>query len=369
MTQELKIVHLTSVHARYDIRIFKKMLSSLSKHFQSYLVVADGLGNETVNNIHITDVGRTSGRLNRMTKTVNAIYKNAVAMDAHIYHMHDPELIPLCLKLKKLGKIVIFDAHEDLPKQLRSKPYLNGFAKWLLPLFFEKYEAYACKKFDAVVCATPSIRDKFLKINANSHDINNFPILGELSNTVSWEKKSNEICYVGGMAEIRGIRELVKSLEYLDNCTLNLVGKFSEAALEKELKQTVGWEKVNELGFLDRDGVAKVMARSKAGIVTFHEVPNHVDAQPNKMFEYMSAKIPVIASDFPMWRDIIEGHKCGICVDPMDPRKIASAVKQILDNNEFAKEMSENGARAVVDTFNWKNEEVKLIELYKGLIK
>lgn len=368
MTQKLKIMHLTSVHTRYDIRIFKKMLSSLSKHFQSYLVVADGLGNETVNNIQITDVGKSSGRLNRMTKTVNAIYDKAVALDACIYHMHDPELIPIGLKLKKLGKIVIFDAHEDLPKQLRSKPYLNTFTKWLLPLFFEKYEAYACKKFDAIVCATPSIRDKFLKINAHAHDINNFPILGELSNSSSWENKLNEICYVGGMAEIRGLRELVKSLEYLDNCRLNLVGEFSEVELERELKQTVGWGKVNELGFLDRAGVAEVMARSKAGIVTFHEVPNHVDAQPNKMFEYMSAKIPVIASNFPMWRDIIEGHKCGICVDPMDPRQIANAVKQILDNDDFAKEMSENGARSVVETFNWQNEEIKLIEMYKGLI-
>lgn len=369
MSKKLKVVHLTSVHGRYDIRIFRKMLVSTSQKYDAALVVADGQGDETSNEVSIYDVGSPKGRINRMTEIVGKVFRKALSLDGSIYHIHDPELIPIGLKLKKKGKKVIFDAHEDLPKQLRSKPYLNKFLKWSLPVLFEAYESYACRKFDAIICATPAIQNKFEKINKQSFAVNNFPILGELENSLGWDNKVNDICYVGGMTEIRGLREVIQSLQYLDNCRLHLVGRFSEPNLEKELKATVQWEKVIEHGFVDRKGVADILSKCKAGIVTFHEVPNHVDAQPNKMFEYMSAGVPVVASNFPLWKDIIEGQDCGICVDPTNPKDIADAVKILLADDELAKQKGENGVNAVKNVFNWKNEEQKLLDIYQRFLE
>ena len=84
------------------------------------------------------------------------------------------------------------------------------------------------------------------------------------------------------------------------------------------MTRSKGWESVREHGYLNRTQVREIMKRSIAGLVTFHDLPNHVDAQPNKMFEYMSAGLPVICSDFPLWRSIVEGSSCGICVDPLN---------------------------------------------------
>lgn len=366
----IKIVNLTSAHPRYDTRIFIKMCSSLAANgYDVSLVVADGLENEVKNGVNIVDVGaKSGGRLSRMTKTVKRVYEKAIELDADIYHLHDPELMPIGLKLKKRGKKVIFDAHEDLPKQLLGKPYLNPLAKVALSKISEIYERFVCLKFDAVITATPFIRDKFLKINPNTVDINNFPILEELANTSEWAQKQNEVVYVGGIAKIRGIEEVVQALAYTNDIRLNLAGKFSEVSVEEKVKKDAAWSKVNELGFLNREQVGDVLAKSKVGLVTLHPVINYIDALPVKMFEYMAAGIPVIASNFPLWREIVEGNQCGVCVDPLDSKAIGEAIQYLIGHPSEAEQMGENGRKAVEEKYNWTIEEQKLLKLYNELL-
>ncbi len=365
----MKIVHLTSVHQRYDTRIFIKECQSLKEHHNVSLIVADGNGSEVVNGIEIYDVGKLKGRLNRVFKTTWRIFDKAITLNADIYHFHDPELIPVGIKLKKMGKIVIFDSHEDVPQQIRSKPYLNRLTKFFLSKLFAAYENWSCKKFDAIVTATPFIRDKFLLINSQSIDINNYPILGELELKERDDiSKKNQICYIGGISKIRGIKEIVESLKYVKkDVRLQLGGTFIERDIEIEVKKSLNWHKVDELGWLDRTEVKNCLNQSLAGLVTLHPVTNYIDALPVKMFEYMSAGLPVIASNFPLWREIIEGNDCGLCVDPLDPKAIAQAIDKLVSDPVMARKMGENGKEAVQNTYNWKIEENKLFSLYEKL--
>jgi glycosyltransferase involved in cell wall biosynthesis len=363
----MKIAHLTSVHPRNDTRIFLKMCSSLARHGHTVsLVVADGKSDEISNNVRIFDAGATTGRFDRIRNAPGRVFALALALDADLYHLHDPELIPVGLKLKRLGHRVVFDSHEDVPKQMLSKPYLNKPALWFISKAFSVYETWACAKLDGVIAATPFIRDKFLSINHNTVDINNFPLLHELEQQTSWADKRSEVCYVGGISKIRGILEVCAAMGQVQSGTrLNLAGRFDELALEQAVHAMLGWQRVNAHGFLDRISVRDVLGRSLAGLVTFHPAPNHIDAQPNKMFEYMSASIPVIASDFPLWREIIAGNDCGVLVDPLNPAAISQAIDFFVSNPAEAQRMGVNGRKAVNECYNWSVEEQKLFAFYE----
>lgn len=366
----MRIFHLTSVHFRFDTRIFLKECVSLVNHgHQVTLVVADGKGDEIKSGVQVLDAGASRSRLDRMRHAPGRVLAKALQGNADVYHLHDPELLPIGLQLKKHGKKVVFDAHEDLPKQLLSKPYLNQPARWVLSKVFGAYERWVCRQLDAVVTATPFIRDKFLAMGVRTVDINNFPLLGELSTgEADWSQKRNQVCYVGGIGSIRGILQVVQAMGQVSSgARLQLVGAFSEPAVEANAHAQPGWQQVDALGFLNRKQVAEVLAHATAGLVTFLPMPNHIDAQPNKMFEYMSAGVPVIASHFPLWKQIIEGNACGLCVDPLDPAAIAKAIDHLVQHPDEAERMGRNGQRAVAEQYNWTNEEAKLLQLYASL--
>lgn len=365
-----KISHLTSVHPRYDTRIFLKECSSLAAHgFTVSLIVADGKGDEKNNNVAIFDVGASEGRLDRMLNAPSRIMKKAVELDADIYHLHDPELIPIGLKLKKLGKKVIFDAHEDIPKQILGKHYLKKHTKLIISNAFSIYERWAFRKFDAIISATPFIREKYLAMNMISVDINNYPILGELNiDEINWLHKKNQVCYVGAITRVRGIHEMVQAMAFVNSETrFSLGGSFNHSNFEKDVKAESGWKKVDELGWLDRNEIRETLSESVAGLVTLHPIINYLDSLPVKMFEYMAAGIPVIASNFPLWKEIIEENQCGLCVDPLNPSSIAEAIDYIIANPNKAASMGKNGQIAVEEKYNWGNEEAKLISLYRTL--
>ncbi|MDB5756475.1 MAG: glycosyl transferase [Massilia sp.] len=364
-----RVAHLTSVHRRNDTRIFIKQCRSLAAHgYNVTLVVADGQGADHKDGVAIIDVGCVPGRLNRMLVTARRVFNQAVALDADIYHLHDPELIPVGLKLKRLGKTVIFDSHEATHLQLLAKSYLGPVSRQMLSLAFSLFERYACSKFDGIVTATPFIRDMFLKINPFTVDVNNFPLSGELDGDTPWTAKRDQVCYVGGISGIRGIRQLVQAGASLQSPTrLALAGRFSEPAVEAEVKAQSGWSRVDDLGFLDRAGVRDVLARSVAGMVTLLPAPNHLDSHPIKMFEYMSSGIPVIASNFPLWREIVEGNECGVCVDPLDPKAIAAAIDNMVRHPGIARSMGENGRKAVLEKYNWDTQAARLTDFYGAL--
>lgn len=367
----MRVVHLTSVHHRWDTRVFLKECCSLAASGNEVnLVVADALPDEIKNGVRIYGLPKEKNRFKRIIKTPIIVYKIALKLKAEIYHVHDPELIYIGLLLKRRKKIVVFDAHEDIPKQLLSKPYLNVQIRRLLSVAFKSFERWTLINYHLIIAATPAITKKYNSWHPFVVSVNNYPILQELVsiNSLEYKQRPKLITYVGGISVIRGIYEIVKAMELVSSSTkLSLVGTFSSLQLAEKIRTINGWSSIINRGYLDRASIKDVFSKARAGLVIFHPVPNHLDAQPNKLFEYMSAGIPVIASDFPLWRKIVEGSKCGLCVDPLDPKAIAKAIDWIIEHPKEAEEMGANGQKAVREHYNWDKEALKLLGAYKTL--
>lgn len=366
----IKVCHFTSVHHPDDIRIFVKECRSLARFGYDVTLVATNCESQVKDGVKIVGVqSHAGGRFSRMLKTAYRTYRAAKNLDADIYHFHDPELLPYGYLLKRKGKVAIYDAHEDVPKQILGKHWINPYLRKTISVLFRVYENFICKRLSAVVTATPHIYRRFVPINPRSVDISNFPLLHELSNPQTTAvQKDNAVCYVGGITELRGITDMVDALAIADGPRMHLAGNFSPESLYESIQKNPGWKKVDFYGTVGREKVAEILAKSVAGMVTLREAPNHVDSQPIKMFEYMSAGIPVIASNFPLWKQVIEDNRCGLCVNAQDPTDIARGIRYIVEHPLEAAEMGANGRKAVENRYNWEVEEKKLDILYASLL-
>jgi glycosyltransferase involved in cell wall biosynthesis len=361
-----KIAHLSSAHSDGDVRIFHKECCSLAAAgFEVHLVLA-GVEERAEKGVNIHSVPKyPNQRIKRMWTTVNDVYQKALEIDADIYHLHDPELLRIALKLKRKGKVVIYDAHEDLPRQLLGKPYLKF--KKIISFIVERFENFIVRRISGVITATPFIKERFLAIHPYTLDINNFPILEEFQTIKRNEVIPNSVCYVGGITKVRGIIELLDAMNFGD-FKLYIAGPFESESLEKQCKNHPNWSRVHYLGILNREEVANLYSNTAIGMVTLHPIINYLDSLPIKMFEYMYTGLATIASDFPLWRSIIEDNECGICVNPLQPKEIADAITKLIQQPELVKVMGENGRKLALEKYNWQNEKIKLISFYNQLI-
>jgi glycosyltransferase involved in cell wall biosynthesis len=168
----------------------------------------------------------------------------------------------------------------------------------------------------------------------------------------------------------RGAEEMVRSMGLLPSelhASLKLVGNWDTLELPASLARIPGWNRVTFVGPLGRTEVAGELRKAYAGLVLLHPEPNYVASQPVKLFEYMCAGIPVIASDFPVCREIVDQARCGILVDPRNPEEIANAIQFLLTHPEEAEEMGRRGFQAIVQRYNWANEERTLLRFYSEL--
>lgn len=366
-----KAVHLTSVHPANDARIRQKECATLAAAGWDVVLIACAARSEFgPDGVHLVAIPPVRGRLARATLTAWRVYRAAVKEEADLYQVHDPELLPWAFLLKVHGKRVVYDVHEDLPMDILGKPWIPRPLRRIVAAGAAGLEWLAGRALDQVVAATPFIAQRFAQQGVTL--VQNFPRATEFPTCSgrSYAARPAAFAYIGGIQRERGITEMIDAIGLLaagGRAELRLAGHFGSDGLRGAVSIRPGWRYVRWEGWVDRVGVAELLGGVRAGLVVLHPLPNYRESQPTKLFEYMSAGLPVIASDFPLWRRIVSEAECGLLVDPLDPASIANAMRWILEHPEEAEAMGKRGRDAALSEYSWAPEGHRLVSLCERL--
>lgn len=359
---------LTTAHDRFDTRIFHKEIKSLAqKHnVELTLHVCDGLGDTYLDQLKlkIVDHGRKRFRWQRMLVSSAQIAVSVIKMKAQVVHFHDPEFLPFASILRFFGITIIYDVHENLAATILDKPYITPKYRWIISVIVRYLEKFFCLFVNGIICATPDIARIFP--DKKSCVVQNFPN-HSLSLSVHEDRKDYFV-FAGMITELRGLTTVIDALDLVkSDAQLFLIGPFQDAAYKQSLEKKPGWSRVHYIPWLEREELFQTIRKSLGGVVTFTAAANHVTAQPNKMFEYMSCGTPVIGSNFPLWREIVIDNEVGFLVDPSNANDIAQIFDKLFYDRELVQSLGQNGIDSVINKFSWQSEELKLLNFYACL--
>ena len=369
-----KICHVTSAHKSNDVRIFEKECTSLAKNpdYKVYLVAQ---GESYVkNNVHVIGAGEMpSSRKERMFKFSKTVAEKALKVNADVYHFHDPELLQFVGSFVKKGKKVIFDSHEDVADSILDKEYMPVPVRWGAKSAYNIIQRAVLRKCSYIITTTPHIVAKLKRYNPKVAMITNYPILDEEYEKQfdCSEKNIKTLFFAGGIQYQWTHKSIVNAIEDLDDVTYELYGSSDDGCLD-ELKTLKGWEKVNYHGSVPFAQVQEAMHSAGIGVALLKPSNNTGGMLGTigntKLFEAMSAGLPVICSDFKLWKKIVEGNNAGICIRYNDDQALKNAIIKLTEDEQLYRQMGENGKRIVREKFNWASQEKKLLGVYKNIL-
>jgi glycosyltransferase involved in cell wall biosynthesis len=363
---QIHIVHL-STYPSDDIRIFQK--ACRSEVAQGYRVtqVVCGTGDETLEGVEILSVGPAGGRLSRLVALSWRMYRKAIRQGADLYQFHHPDLMLAGLLLKSSGKKVIYEPREFFPDKIRSMKWIPRWLRPLVSSLFRCYERALSAMWDHIIVA-----DRYSAKAFSGRPVTvvpNYPLLTPVQPSAIKEQRPRRLIYVGGLSKDRGLLVMLTIAKLLrrHNVELVLMGKF--ASLEDE-RCLGALPNVRYLGTQDLQGVYAGLTQADLGLLLLQPVPAYTYAGENtlKLFEYMWCGLPVISSDFPALKEIIERAHCGICINPTEAEGAAAAILKLLNNQELRGDMGRNGRTAVIEAYNWPAANAAMNQAYKNVL-
>jgi glycosyltransferase involved in cell wall biosynthesis len=369
------VCHLTSVHQADDTRIFLRECATLSAAGYDVSLVAPDAVTRRIDGIQVIGVPGSGGsRVRRIALTTGAVYRQAARLKADIYHIHDPELLPAAVLLRRRGRPVIFDVHEAICDQIKMKDWLP-LNLWIAKIYavIDRLSA----QFLPLVLAEDSYSLNYSRFTNNFVVVRNMPDISFFNQFLVPDRgeRAAGIFYVGGVTSQRGIEVMLHALAHLDargvDAVFHCVGPADPKFIEQLTSAPPSRRISRRVRFYGRLGLKEAFTIAKTcrvGVALLQPMPNYVNSYPTKIFEYMAVALPVVTSNFQLYRDVVEKYGAGVCVDPTNPSAVADVLETLLRDPHTSRAMGRKGRRAVEDTFNWAAESRKLLSFYERLL-
>ncbi|MDW8403145.1 glycosyltransferase family 4 protein [Chloroflexus sp.] len=383
LTAARRIVHISTVHQPFDQRIFyRECASAAAAGYETHLLAPLPVTELERQGVHLHSVGAPADQrlglaLKRRWQRLRRAAALARQLQADLYHLHDPELIPLGLWLKATTQArVVFDCHENNTAYIRQKRHLQPFLRRGLELGMAAMERLAARSFDAIVTADHGVADLYLRRFGARRvvTIHNFPHLDLfLQQPPPDDEAPFDLVYHGTIpryhlevtfAVAEALRRRGRRARWL------FFGKCPEAAWAQTELERRGWQAdiVLDPNLVPHDQVAARVRQAKIGFIPLPDLPKFQHNIPTKLFEFMALGMPTVLSDLPPSRPFVGDGRCAIMVPPDDSEAYAEAIIRLLDDPALRREMGAEGRVRVINEFNWQREAQYLLALYAELL-
>jgi glycosyltransferase involved in cell wall biosynthesis len=369
-----RILHVSSAHRASDGRIAQKQAKTLAAAGYAVTVLAleRAAGVALPAGPIFVEYAPPASRIRRFLLRLPWLLAYCIRHRFDAYHLHDPDLILVGIALKLLGRRVIYDVHESYPMVVLDRAWIPRMLRPMLSRAWQTLESAFVRWADLTVTAHDPVREQFR--GGNVVTVQNFPIPGDWASMTGAQpmaERPHRVLYHGDITAQRGLFTMLQAIAAVDavpSPVLRLGGSLS-LPLQEAIKHAPGFRRTEYLGWLNKDQLAAELSEARAGLILLHPTHNYNVIRPNKLYEYMAAGLPVIASDFNHWREVVAEERCGLLVDPLNSTAIARAIEYIFSHADEAAAMGERGRRAVAERYSWASEGETLLGAYGRLFR
>ena len=389
-----RVAHMSSHHQPVDNRIFQRECRSLADAGYAVHFIVRNPTDEIRNGVQIVAVNAPRNRLERVTLTAFQVFLRALRTKADIYHLHDPELIPWGFLLRLLGKTVVFDVHEDFAQAAGVRSWIPKPLRGLVARAWRGLAWVASRAFHIVIAERYYARS-FPK----SVKVLNYPHFERSEALRSVDRTAQNLdrvrlIYAGSTTLSRGAALHARLACLIPGCLIHYCGNMSQQTADAIRKASgdatigvmgedgkISWEKrssrpepevstiiLEGLDYYVSDRMVEALKEPwTAGLSIFPFSEHYYEKELTKFFEYMAAGLPMVVSDFPNWRAIVESAECGFAINPARLEDAVDRINWLHANPATRLAMGANGREAVESRYSWASQRQNLLDFYGRL--
>ena len=374
-----RICIVTSIHPDYDKRVWRHAKSLVASGAEVHLICPwDIPCRSVIDGVHIISFERVQGRKSRLFKLPYRMAPLILKTIRHVdlLHFHDIDLLPMMM-LARFIRPIVYDVHENYPDEMLVRYWVPDLLRKPLYWLVRSGQYLASLVIRNIVLVVPAQERDFPKRFVRKTIVRNYgstALLEQVSG--DYPSRARRIAFIGSQYPENGtflVLEIATCLKASGvEVEILCSDRFSSKVLRAEFLrrvQALGIERhITLVPNVPAPEIMDILNQARIGLLVNLRVPKQEKALPTRLFEYMAAGLPVVASDLPLIVHYVSDANCGLLAKPEDPQSFSSAIARLLDDEKMAMNMGRSGQHAFIDRFSWESQIPGLLSFYDKIL-
>ena len=296
-----------------------------------------------------------------------------------ILHCAELESLIIAVIVSRLSAqrpLIVYDAHEYFPSLMTNYFKLPTPLSAALESLLDVVERIFASFCDAFIVVNDDLAERFSAYRKPLAVVRNLPSLSWVDNTRTidvLEDVDSPVVIALAIHRTHGLLEILQAHSILNKAGTRvcfvLAGRVKES--DGRILRMASRQGVRVAGWIENDLLPNFLRRASIGLALYSPAEASSKAQffsptsePSKVYTYMSAGLPIVATDLPAIRALVSRENCGVLVPVGDADEIAYAISRLLNDEKARTSMGKRGRQAAEREYNWEIESKRLLSLY-----